>query len=148
MDHRLSDDAIMREIAHMNQVIARRARSLGGATGKPFVLAVLAGHEEAMADGFAPRLMTQAELAEAVGIRPQSLGPMLAQLEAEGCIRRASSDNDRRAHLVGLTDSGRAAAQDARASQRVFAEKTLSPLSEEEKAQLGAIVVKLNLAMG
>ena len=51
----LSDDSIMREMAHMSQVIARRSRQAGGATGASFVLAVLASHEEAMAEGFAPR---------------------------------------------------------------------------------------------
>ena len=38
----LSDDSIMREMAHMSQVIARRSRQAGGATGASFVLAVLA----------------------------------------------------------------------------------------------------------
>ena len=83
----LSDDSIMREMAHMSQVIARRSRQAGGATGASFVLAVLASHEEAMVEGFAPRLLSQVELADIVGIRPQSLGALLARLEADGCIR-------------------------------------------------------------
>ncbi len=86
----LSDDSIMREMAHMSQVIARRSRQAGGATGASFVLAVLASHEEAMAEGFAPRPLSQVELADIVGIRPQSLGALLARLEADGCIERAA----------------------------------------------------------
>ena len=93
----LSDDSIMREMAHMSQVIARRSRQAGGATGASFVLAVLASHEEAMVEGFAPRLLSQVELADIVGIRPQSLGALLARLEADGCIERAAGEQDRRA---------------------------------------------------
>lgn len=148
MEKRLSDDAIMREMAHMNQVLAREARAVGGTTGAPFALAVLAGHEEAVAEGFASRLLTQAELADAVGIRPQSLGPMLAQLERDGCIERVSCADDRRANLIKLTDRGREKAQDARESQRAFATETLAVLTDDEKASLGSIVVKLNKALG
>ena len=148
MDNRLSDDAIMREMAHMNQVMARRARAVMGGRGPGFVLAMLAGHEEAMAEGFAPRNLSQVEIAEAVGMRPQSLGPLLLQLERDGCIERLTYEDDRRAHLVVLTDRGREQAQEARVNQRSLATETLSALSEEERAQLATIVVKLNKSLG
>ena len=137
----LSDDSIMREMAHMSQVIARRSRQAGGATGASFVLAVLASHEEAMVEGFAPRLLSQVELADIVGIRPQSLGALLARLEAAG-------EQDRRARQVKLTDHGRDQAQEARDHQRAFARDTLAVLDDAEKRQLAAIVLKLNAALG
>ena len=144
----LSDDSIMREMAHMSQVIARRSRQAGGATGASFVLAVLASHEEAMAEGFAPRLLSQVELADIVGIRPQSLGALLARLEADGCIERAAGEQDRRARQVKLTDHGRDQAQEARDHQRAFARDTLAVLDDAEKRQLATIVLKLNAALG
>ena len=128
----LSDDSIMREMAHMSQVIARRSRQAGGATGASFVLAVLASHEEAMAEGFAPRPLSQVELADIVGIRPQSLGALLARLEADGCIERAAGEQ----------------AQEARDHQRAFARETLAVLDGAEKQQLAAIVLKINAALG
>lgn len=148
MRARLSDDAIMRELAHMNQVLTRRARTVTGGRGATFVLAILAGHEEAMAEGFASRNLSQVEIAEAVGMRPQSLGPLIAQLEREGCIERFTCEDDRRAQLVALTERGCDRAQDARAGQRAFATDMLSALDEEERVQLSAIVQKLNASLG
>lgn len=148
MGTRLSDDAIMRELAHMNQVLVRRARTVEGGRGATFVLAMLAGHEDAMAEGFATRNLSQVEIAEAAGMRPQSLGPLVAQLEREGCIERFTCENDRRAQLVSLTDRGREQAQEARAGQRAFATDMLSALDEEERVQLSAIVQKLNAFLG
>ena len=45
----LSDDSIMREIAHMSQVIARRSRQAGGATGASFAPAGPASPEGGVA---------------------------------------------------------------------------------------------------
>lgn len=84
----LSDDSLMREMAHLNAVIGRNARNAGGAWGLPGALAILAGHEVAMEEGFAPRLMSQVEIAQAMGIRPQSVGPLISQLEDAGFARR------------------------------------------------------------
>ena len=104
--HILSDDSLMREMAHLNAVIGRNARNAGGAWGLPGALAILAGHEVAMEEGFAPRLMSQVEIAQAMGIRPQSVGPLISQLEDAGFVRRVPHEGDRRAHLIELTDEG------------------------------------------
>lgn len=77
----LSPDSIMREISRLGAVIQRavRPRSDGG---RPMqVLVRLALHESAMRDGFVQRELSQAELAELIGIRPQSIGPILVKLE-------------------------------------------------------------------
>ncbi len=143
----LSDDSLMREMAHLNAVIGRNARNAGGAWGLPGALAILAGHEVAMEEGFAPRLMSQVEIAQAMGIRPQSVGPLISQLEDAGFARRVPHEGDRRAHLIELTDKGRANAQAVRDQQRRFAEDTLSCLTQNEKDQLAALVLKLNAAL-
>lgn len=139
-----SDDAIMREMAHLSAVIVRLARQRGNTSGMPGILAVLASQEEAIADGFALRTFSQAELAQVIGIRPQSIGPLLKRLEEDGCIVRDAWEHDRRAHMVILTDKGRDAAQAVRDLQRTFAREALSVLSDEEKRQLASIVLKLN----
>ena len=100
-----------------------------------------------MEEGFAPRLMSQVEIAQAMGIRPQSVGPLISQLEDAGFVRRVPHEGDRRAHLIELTDEGRANAQAVRDQQRRFAEDTLSCLTQNEKDQLAALVLKLNAAL-
>ncbi len=143
----LSDDSLMREMAHLNAVIGRNARNAGGAWGLSGALAILAAHEVAVEEGIAPRLMSQVEIAHAMGIRPQSVGPLVSQLEDAGLVHRVPHEGDRRAHLVELTDKGRASAQVMRDQQRRFAEETLSCLTQKEKDQLAALVLKLNAAL-
>lgn len=143
----LSPDSIMREISRLGAVIQRavRPRSDGG---RPMqVLVRLALHESAMRDGFVQRELSQAELAELIGIRPQSIGPILVKLEEEGLIERRPSQADRRSHLLALTDEGRAAAAKARELQAAYAEKALSVLTDEERIAFASAVVKLNDAL-
>lgn len=139
----LSDDALMREVAHMNAVLIRKSRRRDG-FGELGVLVILSGHEEAMAEGFATRLMSQVELADAIGIRPQSIGPLLTSLEGSGCIRRFVWERDRRTHLVELTDLGRERARGVRDEQRAFAAEVFSALSADEKRAFAAAIIKLN----
>lgn len=143
----LSPDSIMREISRLGAVIQRavRPRSDGGCPMQ--VLVRLALHESAMRDGFVQRELSQAELAELVGIRPQSIGPILVKLEEEGLIERRPSQADRRSHLLALTDEGRAAAAKARELQAAYAEKALSVLTDEERIAFASAVVKLNDAL-
>ena len=143
----LSPDSIMREISRLGAVIQRAVhpRSDGG---RPMqVLVRLALHESAMRDGFVQRELSQAELAELIGIRPQSIGPILVKLEEEGLIERRPSQADRRSHLLALTDEGRAAAAKARELQAAYAEKALSVLTDEERIAFASAVVKLNDAL-
>lgn len=143
----LSPDSIMREISRLGAVIQRavRPRSDGG---RPMqVLVRLALHESAMCDGFVQRELSQVELAELIGIRPQSIGPILVKLEEEGLIERRPSQADRRSHLLALTAEGRAAAAKARELQAAYAEKALSVLTDEERIAFASAVVKLNDAL-
>ena len=140
----LSDDSLMREIFHLKAVMERRARKSEGTKGTSSVLALLAGHEIAIAEGFTSRLMTQTELAQRLGIRPQSVGVLVVQLEEKGYLRRIPRDNDKRAFLLELTDAGRENAQEVREQQRLFAEDAFAPLTQKEKDQLTSIVTKLN----
>jgi DNA-binding MarR family transcriptional regulator len=47
------------------------------------------------------------DLAAAERVRPQSMGQTLAELEAQGLIRRHPDTRDRRRTLIELTDEGR-----------------------------------------
>lgn len=143
----LTADAIMRELGHLASVLRRAVRSVEGGSRTLEILVHLSMHESAIADGFASHALSQAELAERLGIRPQSIGPAIAQLEGEGLVVRVPRQADRRAHELQLTDAGRAAAQEARDCQQLFAEKTLGALTEEERAQLAGLIVKLKATL-
>lgn len=84
--------------------------------------------------------MSQREMAEILGIRPQSLGETLSKLEAAGYVEREPMENDRRSLVVRLTESG---AQAAESGPDAGEDDIFSCLDEGERAQLEAILDKL-----
>ena len=87
--------------------------------------------------------MTQKDLAFLLGIRPQSLGELLGKLEADGYITRERSEADKRASIVKLTDAGREKAEHVKEMRNMNVENMFSKLTDEEKAQLCALLAKL-----
>jgi MarR family transcriptional regulator for hemolysin len=57
----------------------------------------------------ARRLANQRELAEAVGVREATLTHHLNAMEADGLLTRRRHENNRRIHVIELTDAGEAA---------------------------------------
>lgn len=91
--------------------------------------------------------VTAAALARAEGMRPQSMGPVIAALEGAGLVSGAPDPHDRRQTLLSLTDAcckwmeeGRAARQDwlVRAIQA-----RLSPQEQDELAAGIALLKRL-----
>lgn len=144
----LSDDAIIRELVHLGHVVSRRSRQReSGHSSKDLVLASLATHDTAVAEGLANRPLTQVELADILGTRPQSIGSLLADMEQEGLVVRSVSENDRRAFYVRLTEAGATRAQAVRIARRRAAEEMLSCLTPHEKEALASAILKLNAAL-
>ena len=86
---------------------------------------------------------TQRQLAEAVGIDPRNLVPILDDLQVRGLITRDANPADRRRHAVKLSASGRTRL--ARLAQ-VGAEaerRMLKPLSAADRQHLGSLLAKL-----
>lgn len=52
--------------------------------------------------------LSQRELATALGVTEQTVSRMLVRLEETGYLRRGQHPEDRRRHVVALTDAGRA----------------------------------------
>lgn len=88
--------------------------------------------------------ITQKELTFLLDMRPQSLGELLAKLEAKGYLTRRPSTKDRRVMVIQLTEEGKAAAEVATSSEtgNVFQQ-----LSQIEKSQLSNILGKLTETM-
>ncbi|MEN3287588.1 MAG: hypothetical protein V7634_1888 [Bradyrhizobium sp.] len=90
---------------------------------------------------------TASNLARAEAMRPQSMGPVIASLEAMGLIRGAPDPNDGRQTILALTDEcrqwiakGRAARQDS-LSRRI--EQLLSPQERSELARAVTLLTRL-----
>ncbi len=90
--------------------------------------------------------ITQKELSERLAIRPQSLSEALSKLEADGIIYRERSPEDKRELRLYLTESGKKTAEEVHAERVARAEDFFSPLTDQEKEALGALLTKLCLA--
>ena len=143
----LSDDSLMRELARLGSLIDRVVCREELPKSVPFALVILANHEVAMADGLAPRPLTQAGLAQVLGIRPQSVGPLLAKLEKAGLVSRERRADDRRAVEVLLTEAGRERVRETRERDCERAREVLSVLDDDEKRVFGSAVIKLSASL-
>lgn len=86
--------------------------------------------------------MTQRDMAYLLGMRGQSLGELLGKLERSEYITRTPAEQDRRLLIVQLTDKGKAAAEAMEAQERAV-QGPFGMLTEEERAQLMALLDKL-----
>jgi MarR family transcriptional regulator, lower aerobic nicotinate degradation pathway regulator len=85
----------------------------------------------------------QRGLADAAGIDPRNLVPILDELERRGLLRRGSDTDDRRRHAVALSPAGRTLLTElARAGARAE-DGLLRPLSASERKQLHSLLERL-----
>ena len=85
--------------------------------------------------------ISQQRLAEVVGIDPRKAVPLLDELEGRSLITRDRDPQDRRRHLLSLTDSS---GRTMRRLKSEMAEREfLAPLSDPERVQLNALLLKL-----
>ncbi|MFD1102570.1 MarR family winged helix-turn-helix transcriptional regulator [Schaalia naturae] len=103
-------------------------------------------HDETRGQGRVLALLTlhspiaQRDLAYLLGVRPQSMGELLAKLEGVGLVRRLPDPDDARARLVELTEAGRSAARELAARPGI---DPLAPLSEDERATFLAMADRI-----
>lgn len=88
--------------------------------------------------------LTQRALTQRLGIQPGSASEVLRKLEAAGWITRTPSQLDRRTTDLALTETGRPVTQQARAQREARHQEMFAPLSPQEKAQLLALLEKVN----
>ncbi len=87
--------------------------------------------------------LSQKELAEQLGIRPQSLTDAVVRLEQQGAIVRTRSERDKREQMVRITDLGRERAEQVSLLHEQAAIRALTALNEEEKQFLMDILGRL-----
>jgi DNA-binding MarR family transcriptional regulator len=84
---------------------------------------------------------TASNLARAEGMRPQSMGPLVAALEAAGLVSGASDPSDGRQTILSLTDACRKWIEEGRAARQDWLTRTIQArLSPQEQEDLAASV--------
>jgi DNA-binding MarR family transcriptional regulator len=84
---------------------------------------------------------TISQLARAEGTRSQSMGAIVASLEAQGLVDRAADSRDGRQSIITVSDAGRLALDDARAvKQDWLAERLTYELNQHEQGILSQAV--------
>jgi DNA-binding MarR family transcriptional regulator len=84
----------------------------------------------------------QLELADAFMLDANNAVLLLNELEDAGWVERRRNPDDRRRHIVFLTDQGRAAVSHARDACSVAENELLAKLSASERDSLRSLLVK------
>lgn len=87
--------------------------------------------------------LTNADIVEALDIRPSSASAMVAKLEDAGLIARTPSEEDGRVQLISLTEDGKTFIKSARDDKDQLADKMFAGLTADEQAQLTGLMQKL-----
>jgi DNA-binding MarR family transcriptional regulator len=89
---------------------------------------------------------TTAELARLEGVKPQSMGSIVAALEEKGFVERKPHPTDGRQVNVQLTVKGEAVRRSAKDARRTWLAQAIAQLNEEERKLLfaaGEIISRL-----
>lgn len=87
--------------------------------------------------------MPQARLCEKLLVSGSNLTTVIDNLEKGGLVRRDPNPEDRRAYLVKLSDSGRAAVTKAFPEHAARIRQLMSALTQAEQKELGRLCRKL-----
>jgi len=87
--------------------------------------------------------LSQVEIGERLGIDRNTIVLLLDDLQEQGLAVRERDPQDRRAHLVSLTDSGRDVLAAGTEMARRTNDEVFSPLSSEERKHLHTLLKRL-----
>ena len=87
---------------------------------------------------------TSRELCEILDVRPSSLSELLGKMEEHGLVTRQTSEEDKRAAKVLLTEEGKTAAADLKENMKKHAEEFSACFTDEEAEAFCALADKLS----
>jgi DNA-binding MarR family transcriptional regulator len=82
---------------------------------------------------------TTADLARAEGVKPQSMGAIVAALEEKGIVERKPHPTDGRQMNVALTVKGASVRKDARIAKRMWLAEAIARLDARDQKSLPAV---------
>ena len=91
--------------------------------------------------------ITQQQIAESLGIRPQSASEAISNMEAQGLLTRKANKQDRRSCRIYITPAGRIRQAELLNMRIENAKRVLSPLTEDEKNMLLQLLEKVTAAI-
>jgi len=114
----------------------RAMASYEGTGLHPYHYAIMLVLDEGSAD-------TQGSIADALCYDRGQLVGLLDELQEQGLVARQRDLDDRRRQIVGMSSEGTKALRRLRALARRNEDEFLEPLSEEERAQLHMLLMRL-----
>lgn len=90
--------------------------------------------------------LSQQQIANTLGIRPQSVSEAVTRLEARGLICKKLDEHDRRVTRIFITQEGIARRRELTELRSAHAQAFFAALTEEEKATLAGLLKKLEAA--
>ena len=91
--------------------------------------------------------LTQQQLAQMLGIRPQSASEAVANLEEQGLVVKISNPQDKRSFLLSITPEGKCRQQQMQQLRMENARRILAPLNDAEKQTLQQLLDKVVAAL-
>ena len=91
--------------------------------------------------------LTQQQIAQTIGIRPQSASEAVTTLEEQGLIERTPNPRDKRSLLLSITPEGLKRLAEIQTRLRENANRIFAPLSAEEKNTLQKLLQKVVMAL-
>ncbi len=88
--------------------------------------------------------IAQHDLARRLGVDPSSMVARMDVLEEKGMVSRQRSSADRRAYEITLTKKGKTTLTKVRAAAGEAHQRTFGVLSEAERTQLHALLLKVS----
>jgi DNA-binding MarR family transcriptional regulator len=92
--------------------------------------------------------LAQRELIHEMGVAPSILVTLLNPLEADGLVTRERDPDDRRRHLVTLTEAGERHLASASRAQNEAEDALFASLDENQRRQLRTLLIALRDGLG
>lgn len=124
----------------LGRVVRAQRGLLQGSLGE---LGLHPGQEQLLLALYEDEGITQARLAEELGVEAPTVTKMVQRLEAAGVVTRERHPEDRRALQVFLTSEGRALRRDVRRAWSNLNRKTVKGLSDRQQATLRSLLAQV-----